>query len=116
MSTIGSRIKMIRKTNKVNQVDFSNQIGISQATLSELEQDKYKPSVETVLAISRYYDINNEWLLLGNDNSESTEKVLSILKIDEKEGCLLSEFRKLKPSDQDEIIDFIKLKANRYLL
>ena len=29
---------MIRKLNKINQVDFANRIGISQATLSELEK------------------------------------------------------------------------------
>lgn len=37
---------MIRKLNKINQVDFSNRIGISQATLSELEQDKYMKKKE----------------------------------------------------------------------
>jgi DNA-binding XRE family transcriptional regulator len=51
MENLGSRIKTVRKLNKINQVDFANRIGISQATLSELEQDKYKPSVDTVLSI-----------------------------------------------------------------
>ncbi|AUJ88471.1 MULTISPECIES: helix-turn-helix domain-containing protein [Paenibacillus] len=43
MSTIGQRIRTIRKTNNLNQIKFANTIGISQGTLSELEQDKYRP-------------------------------------------------------------------------
>ena len=38
MSSIGERIKRIRKIHEHNQVEFSNMIGVSQGTLSELEQ------------------------------------------------------------------------------
>ncbi|WP_420851115.1 helix-turn-helix transcriptional regulator [Paenibacillus alba] len=33
----------------LNQNEFSNLIGISQSTLSELEKDKYNPSIEITL-------------------------------------------------------------------
>ncbi|MEK5140534.1 helix-turn-helix transcriptional regulator [Paenibacillus sp. FSL M7-0134] len=52
MKTLGEKIKSIRKLNKLNQTDFSSTIGISQGTLSELEKDKYKPSLETVIALN----------------------------------------------------------------
>ncbi|WP_225999805.1 MULTISPECIES: helix-turn-helix domain-containing protein [unclassified Paenibacillus] len=45
MKTIGEKLKGIRKINKLNQIEFSQIIGISQGTLSELEKDKYKPSL-----------------------------------------------------------------------
>lgn len=45
-SSIGDRIRVIRNTNRLNQNEFSNIIGISQATLSELEKDKYNPSID----------------------------------------------------------------------
>ncbi|QNR66943.1 helix-turn-helix transcriptional regulator [Paenibacillus peoriae] len=51
MSTIGQRIRTIRKTNNLNQIKFANTIGISQGTLSELEQDKYRPSLDIIIAI-----------------------------------------------------------------
>ncbi|MCP3797597.1 MULTISPECIES: helix-turn-helix domain-containing protein [Paenibacillus] len=50
MSTIGQRIRTIRKTNNLNQIKFANIIGISQGTLSELEQDKYRPSLDIIIA------------------------------------------------------------------
>nr|WP_268240162.1 helix-turn-helix transcriptional regulator [Paenibacillus marchantiophytorum] len=112
IETIGSRIKMIRKLNKINQVDFSNQIGISQATLSELEQDKYKPSVDTILAIVQGFEADVEWILIGTKSAAG--KAFGIREVNEKEANVLVHFDKLKTTDQDEIIDFIKLKLSRY--
>lgn len=65
MDTIGSRIKTIRKLNGLNQVEFANKIGVSQGTLSELEQDKYKPSTDTVIAFSNKFKTDLNWLLTG---------------------------------------------------
>jgi DNA-binding XRE family transcriptional regulator len=61
---------MVRKLSKINQVDLSSRIGISQATLSELDQDKYKPSVETIIAIVTEFGTDLEWLLLGSKNTK----------------------------------------------
>lgn len=51
MNTIGGRIKRVRKINELNEVEFSNIICVSQGTLSEIEQDKYYPLTETIMAI-----------------------------------------------------------------
>jgi len=63
IETLGGRIRKIRKLNEMNQIDFSSRVGISQATLSELEQDKYKPSVEIIISIVNqfqfYYSLSS---------------------------------------------------------
>ncbi|WP_350356232.1 helix-turn-helix domain-containing protein [Cohnella hashimotonis] len=46
MDSIGARIKYVRKLHELNQVAFTQAIGISQGTLSELESNKFHPSVE----------------------------------------------------------------------
>ncbi|WP_307353679.1 helix-turn-helix domain-containing protein [Paenibacillus polymyxa] len=56
MSTIGQRIRTIRKTNNLNPIKFANIIGISQGTLSELEQDKYRPSLDIIIAIKENFN------------------------------------------------------------
>lgn len=63
---LGERIREIRKKNKMNQTEFSNLIGVSQGTLSELEQNKYNPSLETILAIIKVFNINATWFLFGD--------------------------------------------------
>lgn len=98
--------------NGLNQVEFSNLIGISQATLSELEQDKYKPSIDTILAITSQFTVSLEWFL--GYSQQSGDKVLGVRKISEREAELLILFDKLKSTDKDEIVDFINLKISRY--
>lgn len=107
MSTIGERIRKIRKLNKLNQVEFSSMIGVSQGALSELEQDRYKPAIDTLMQIRNRFDTDLLWLLYG-ENQLSTKEFV------ENEIDLLLWFRKLKVNDQEEILEIIKLKINRY--
>ena len=44
MNGMGDRIKRIRKTRNVTQTVFAKELGISQAYVSKLEQDKENPS------------------------------------------------------------------------
>ncbi|WCF11331.1 helix-turn-helix domain-containing protein [Paenibacillus thiaminolyticus] len=60
-SMLGERIREIRKKNKMNETEFSNLIGVSLGTLSELEQNKYNPSLETIRV-----NINAPWFLFGD--------------------------------------------------
>ncbi|MEX1029947.1 MAG: helix-turn-helix transcriptional regulator [Paenibacillaceae bacterium] len=113
MSTLGERIKKIRKINKLSQVDFSNILGVSQGTLSELELNKYKPSIETVMAIIKQFNTDSNWLLFGSENQQGVHNNFDV-RINEKEAKLISTYRKLKTKDQEEIIDIIGLKIDRY--
>jgi transcriptional regulator with XRE-family HTH domain len=109
---IGQRIKIIRKMNKLNQVEFAKIIGVSQGTLSELEKDKNNPSIETILSIHVHFKVDIEWLLVGL-NPSSTLKDTYLTKAEGKEVELLALFRKLTAEDQDEIMGIIELKLKR---
>ncbi|WP_223192921.1 helix-turn-helix domain-containing protein [Paenibacillus sedimenti] len=109
LSTLGERIRGIRKNNQLNQIEFANMIGVSQGTLSELEQDKYKPSVDILIVIQEKFKVGIEWLIIG-----SAEDTYSI-NLNEKETKLISGFRKLNNDDQDEIIEIIGIKLKRYI-
>ncbi|WP_232289141.1 helix-turn-helix domain-containing protein [Paenibacillus sp. Aloe-11] len=61
MRSIGEKLKYIRKLNKLNQTEFSQTIGISQGALSELEKDKYKPSLDLVIALKMKFDVDLDW-------------------------------------------------------
>lgn len=114
-ASLGDRIKIIRKTNRLNQHEFSNLIGISQATLSELEQGKYNPSLETILSIHKVFKTNLSWLLIGDNNEDNETHNLFNTSLDDIELKLVDLFRSLKGYDKQEIIQFMKLKINRYL-
>jgi transcriptional regulator with XRE-family HTH domain len=61
MITIGARVKYIRKIHKLNQVEFSRAIQISQGRLSEIEIGKCNPSAETLISIARSFDVDLNW-------------------------------------------------------
>jgi transcriptional regulator with XRE-family HTH domain len=70
-------------------VDFAKQIGISQGSLSDIENEKTKPSAETLSSIVRNTDIDATWLLTGGRTTSAparaapdpvSEKVLLMLE------------------------------------
>lgn len=86
-------------------------IGVSQGTLSELEQDKYKPALGTIMEIHNKFKTDIYWLATGEEQSQHFE---ISKRLGETETEFILQFRKLKLEDQDEILEFIKLKINRY--
>lgn len=60
MNKIGDNIRLLRKRMGLTQIDFSKQIGISQGTLSDIEQGHCNPSVETILSIHEKYGASGD--------------------------------------------------------
>jgi len=67
---IGERIKAFRIREKMTLVQLANLIGISHGSLSGLENNKSKPSAETLSNLCLYTDIDIEWLLTGNKSKK----------------------------------------------
>ncbi|WP_342418020.1 helix-turn-helix transcriptional regulator [Paenibacillus sp. FSL R10-2782] len=104
-------MKSIRKLNKLNQTDFSSTIGISQGTLSELEKDKYKPSLETIISLKLNFDVDLDWLLL--EETLISYNGLFRVKLDDLESKLITGFRKLDLDNKQEIEEIVNLKLKR---
>ncbi|MFC4102069.1 helix-turn-helix domain-containing protein [Paenibacillus xanthanilyticus] len=109
MNTIGNRIKAVRKAIGYNQVEFANKIGVSQGTLSELEQDKYKPSTDTVIALNENFKTDLNWLLTGTSDVLANKMSL----VENNDMKFIEHLRKLKREDQDDILTFLEIKLNR---
>lgn len=91
--SIGQRIKQIRKSYSMSQAAFASLIGISQGTLSEIEKGKFNPSVETVISISKQFEVRTDWILRGNDIEENCNEKLESYKeyLLEKTYALINE-------------------------
>lgn len=74
---IGARIREYRQSKGVKVADFAKQIGISQGSLSDIENGKTKPAAETIAAIVRNTDIDATWLLTGEGKPPETARQLS---------------------------------------
>lgn len=100
MNNIGNRIKFLRTSYSMNQSVFAKRINISQASLSDLEKGKTKPSVDTLINISDQFNISLDWLIKGSfidkqhTNSEKLKGILDLIpkQILENQNEILEKF------------------------
>lgn len=65
MSTIGERIKHIRKSKGLTQQKFADTLGLKQNTVATYEMNKTVPSDRTISDICREFEVDRIWLETG---------------------------------------------------
>jgi transcriptional regulator with XRE-family HTH domain len=63
--TISKRIKQLRQTLNMSQVEFAKAIYISNGYIAELESDHRKVNDRIIHLISLSFDVNEKWLKTG---------------------------------------------------
>lgn len=77
--TLGKAIHSIRKQRGINQVELANSCGISQAALSQIENNSIKPSSKTLELICNKLDVSRSLLMvlsLEEDDVPSDRKLI----------------------------------------
>lgn len=64
--SISKRIKQLRSEKKLSQVQFSKQLGVSQASVSQYENGSRSPDTTFLTKICECYNVNLNWLLTGS--------------------------------------------------
>lgn len=72
--SIGKRIKEYRLNAGYKITEFASVIGISQGSLSDIENEKTKPSSGTLETLVRNTDIDAVWLLTGGGRANYIKK------------------------------------------
>lgn len=92
MSSLGMRIKQIRKQEGLNQTEFANKLGSTIGALSRYEIDKVKPNDVFIKHLCKVFHINEEWLRNGNGemyftltDEEQFSEILGELLVSENE-------------------------------
>jgi transcriptional regulator with XRE-family HTH domain len=88
----------------MNQKEFSEKLGISQGTLSDIESGKCNPSFETLLSLRLIYHCDLNWLVSNNYEVDCKGE------LNEFENDLINQFRMLSDINKLEIMEFIKIK------
>lgn len=61
----GERIRLFRQINKLNQVELAEKLGITQAHLSDIENNKTDASIKLLIRLSSLFDISLDYLVFG---------------------------------------------------
>lgn len=104
---IGTRIKEMRKKNKLTLVQMQEKTGISNGNLSEIERGIKLPALPSFIKLIQVLNCSADFLLFGENFSPHTEDTICISS-DEK--LLLDLYRQLNNDDQEELLEFIRMK------
>ncbi len=98
METIGKRVRALRTSRRLTQVQLSERVGINQGALSALETKEGGDITGTTLAaLCRELHTTAEFLVFGIENGTDPEHILM-------ESELLATFRRLSQSGKDALI------------
>lgn len=124
--TIGERIRLRRKELNLTMKDIYESENIKTGNLSELEHDKYLPSVQTLIALGRVLSCSIDWLLTGeeyqapNRNSDfrtlKTEQGLLCdgSPLNAEEADLVAMYRLLPDYVQEDFFDQLHCLYEKY--
>ena len=68
-----NRIKELRLSKAIKQVDFAKMLGVSQATVSGWESEKYQPDRDALIKMASYFDVSVDYLI-GNSPVKKEKK------------------------------------------
>lgn len=117
MSTIGERVRQVRKDYKLSMDKFGAKINISSAAVSNIENAVTNPSKQTVSAICVRFGVNEQWLLSGDGdpypNKSTKEELMEFVEdiiSDDNETRLrfVMALSKIPPEQWQFIADFWK--------
>ena len=120
MNTVGERIKYLRKdVLKKSQKEFGETLGLKANSISCIETEVNTPSDQTIKAICREFNINETWLITGNEEiyvgvEDETAVIVSEL-LEESNPTydiikgIMKTYQKLDSKSQQVIDDFAKL-------
>lgn len=94
----GEKLKAIRKSKRLTQLDLSKRLNVSKGTVSAYEQGLSYPSIETLVKICEILDTSSDYLLgisddlpfkLGGLTDGQMESVLQFVSLIERANDIL---------------------------
>ena len=119
MESIGERLRIIRKTEKLTLEDFGKRLGAKKSTISQLENGKNNLTEQMKVAICKEYNVNREWLENGTGEmflspSDDIGDLISEIIENKDEDFykmvleLVRTYQQLSPDSKKVLIDFAR--------
>lgn len=101
----GARLKAVRKHLGINQNTMGDALKIKGSAISQMENGIINPSMDTLLMLSRAYNVDLHWLITGKGEM--------FMEADEKRDQDASKnLKKLKAFINDELMNLVKVKES----
>lgn len=118
---LGSILRTLRESCGYKQYEISRYLSVSNQAYSNYEIGTRTPDVATLLKLANFYNMDFSLLIASlipddleyEDNIINTDTFNIYKNLSLKEFEMLHNFRKLSTYDQDDIVEFTKIKVNR---
>ena len=74
---IGQRIAALRRDAKMSQAELARQLQVSPSAVGMYEQGRREPSADTLVKLSRIFQVSTDYLLTGRAAQSQDEEALS---------------------------------------
>ena len=71
MSTLAVNLKALRKNVKLTQKELTDELSLKRTAISNIENRNMEPPLDTLLKLSRYFNVSIDFLVGNIDNFES---------------------------------------------
>lgn len=111
---MNERIKLLRKSLGLSQLDFGRKLGITDASVSRLEKGDRNPSDQTIKSICREFNVNYAWLTEGLGDMFSAlpetllDEVAEEYELDELDKMIVKQYMQLPPDKREIIKEYLK--------
>ena len=108
-----NRIRELRKKKGITQIDLAKKLGITQATLSGWETNKYEPDNKSLILLAELFDVSLD-CLVGRPERE-TPKNKNEIELSPAENDVIMSYRLLDDEDKAEVKGYINglLRSNK---
>ena len=109
---MNERIKKVRKALDLTQQEFGERIGMKRNSIALIENGR-NTSDQTVFAICREFNVNEEWLRTGAGEmfkaapSSALDALAEEYGLSESAYVMVEKFINLKPDAQEAIFDYV---------
>ena len=92
---LGDRIREIRQSRGMSQVELGKRIGVSKQSVSNWENENIQPSIDMLIRIAKVFSVTTDYLLSLDTRNFIEVKNLSLLEISHIQQ-LIDDLSKLK--------------------
>lgn len=97
-NVLSSKIRQLRKENRITQVELASIIDVKKQTISNWENNNIAPSIEMLIRLATYFNVSTDYLL----------------GLDKKEHLNITGLSKIERMHIQNIVnDFLALKKKR---
>lgn len=74
ISSIGTRIKELRKIKNISQEELANELSVSRQTISKWESDIVSPDINNIEMLSNFFEVSTDYIINGKENKTSPKQ------------------------------------------